>query len=186
MKCISWSAGNYSAADLHVKVGFPFIINPAGKILDECYVRRLSRSVQNFHLCFFRRPVSFFVVALDACSREIFPAVLSSSRLWNHMVNCQIGCSSAILASVSVSSQNILPGKNYLLKWHLYKENQPDNTWIVKCPADCRDFLLCNAIYGFRFAKVYQNYCPPDIADCQRFIILVQNENFPVQITVSA
>ncbi len=83
---------------------------------------------------------------------------------------------------MSVSSQDILSGKNDLLKRNLDEKHKSYNAWILECSADCRYFLFGNAVYCFCFSEINKYNSSSDIANGERFIVLVQNQNLPVQI----
>lgn len=88
---------------------------------------------------------------------------------------------SAILATIAVTSQDILPGKNHTLvrdavinrksKDARHRERsgyRPENPSVITFNKLC-------------FPQIKQNYSLPPVANCKRLVILIQEQNFSVR-----
>jgi hypothetical protein len=114
---------------VHEQIRLPTLIDRADEMPDERYVVGLHRPAKQPHVRIFRRAVALPVVAFHARRYEIFPCVFAFSRLRDNVINSQtdIG-SSAILAAVAITPEDIFSRKDNFLVWNVYIHTQSDYT----------------------------------------------------------
>jgi hypothetical protein len=110
------------------------------------------------HLRFVGRLAALDIIATEARADQIFPRILAASTFRHDMIDGERNaCRTAILASVTVSPQDILSRKNYLLERHLHIRGKPNDAreWHRNRSGAYR--LACHAGNEFRFLKIQQN-----------------------------
>lgn len=81
-----------------------------------------------FHIGLLRRAIPFEIIAPRTCTHQILPRVSPAHGSGNHMVNGHRPFHrAAVLASMAVTSQDVLPRKHYLFVWDPSILPQADN-----------------------------------------------------------
>lgn len=93
------------------QIGFPLVVNHAAKILDKSHMSWLSRRSRQLHPYFLGRSVALFVITSYTRTDEILPCIATTPRFRHNMIYRQRRfCSTAILATAAIATDNIAPG----------------------------------------------------------------------------
>lgn len=169
---------------IHEQVRLPPFINLADVMTDEHEVVGSHRFSQHSHLRLFGSPVALAVIAFDARGHEIFPGIFSRLRFGHHVVDGQRHITpAAVLAPVTVSTKNVLAGKNDFLIGDLDIDAEPDDAWKRHAHGNGTHTLTLMCLDEFRFPKVQQHDRFLHIANRHRLIILIEDEHLAVEGT---
>jgi hypothetical protein len=93
-------------------------------------------------------------------------------------------CRTAILAAVTISPQDILTRKNYLLKRHPNIRRKPNDARKRHRNRSGMHRFARHAGHEFRFIQIEQNDRFFDTGNGKRLVIAIQNEYFPAKLRV--
>lgn len=95
------------------------------KVAKERDVVRTHRFPDQEHMGFIGRPVTFLVIAGDAGTHEVFPRIFSAACSRDDVIDCKRRVVvPAVLTAMSVTTQNIFPGKDDLLVGYSYVDRE--------------------------------------------------------------
>lgn len=94
----------------------------------------------------------------------------------HHVIQCQIGAATAVLAVVAVTREDLAARQAGLREWSSYEVLKADHGWRVETGvANAPERLVAN-LQDLRLAAKDQHHSPPDRADVQRFIVLIEDQ----------
>lgn len=102
---------------LHVQIRFPWFLDITHVVAQKNDVIRTKRVAAQRHSGFSRSAVTFLVVALVACSDQIFPGIFAVSAPGQNMVDGQVAACSAVLTLIPVPFHDVFSGENDVFKW---------------------------------------------------------------------
>lgn len=135
----------------------------------------LSRRSRQLHSYFLGSSIALFVIASYTRTDKVLPRITTAPRLRHNMVHCQRRfCCTTILATATITANNITPGQFDLLIRETDICTQPDDAGIRKGYGNCMDTTLFPFGNKFGFGKQKQNNCPFYITNANWFIALVE------------
>jgi hypothetical protein len=151
---------------------------------DECDVIRSHGPSLERHCRFIRRAVSLLVVAVDTCTHQVLPRVLSSPRNRLHVIHgqCQVR-SAAILALVGVAAQDVFPREDDLLVRNPYIHSQSQDARERHRHGHRADSQCVVCFNQLCFSQVHQHDGLPDIDYAHRLVVLIQDQNFCIHLS---
>lgn len=129
------------------------------------------------HAGFLRGSAGFLPVARPAGADHIFPCVLAAAEPRYDMVKRELPrLATAILADVPIAGKDLGAGQlTRYTEWTLYEVRKADDRWDGEFPVRC--VHEPGAVFQhFGFALVNEHDGAPDVADIERFVVLVQDE----------
>ena len=113
---------------VHEEVRSPLLVDIPCKIPEEHDMVRTNGAAAKMHFRLAGGPVPFSVVASDAGRHEILPTLVSPACLRLDMVHGQRDVGpAAILASVPVAPEHVLPGKDNSLEGYSHEDRKPND-----------------------------------------------------------
>ncbi len=137
-------------------------------------VVRLFRLLDQLHTHLLGCPVPFLVIAQLTGNHQVFPAFSTAEMLGNHMIDSQrLYLFTAVLAGVVIPNQQILAIQQNSLMGNFDMPGKADHTGNGYLGTDGMQYagILFNHL---SFAKKNKHYSPFDIANAERFVILIE------------
>ncbi len=145
----------YEIILLHKKVWLPLFVDPPDKVSDESHMVRPAWYREELHPCLFRSPIPLLIVASHTRAYEILPCLLSAARPGDNMIHGQRKITApAILAMVSIASQNILPGQYHPLVWNPIINRKSQDARHRHRSRHGSENPSVVTLYQFRFSKI--------------------------------
>lgn len=169
----------------HVEVGAPRGLFLLHELPDVVNPVRFSRTPQKSDVSLVRSPIPFLPIADMAAADEIIPGVFSSPLLRDHMINGHGNASTAaILTPVLITLQDVLSRKNDVIP------SYPDvflkfyDTGQRKSHARRMDEVPV-ILDHLHLVQINKTDGPFGRTDEMRLVILVKDQNLPVQYSVT-
>ena len=167
---------------VHEQVRLPFTVDRPHQVLDEGDVVGAERLRAELHVRFVGRSVSLPVVAADTGADQVLPGIAAAARFRNDVIDRQWrGRLTAVDTAVIVPSQNVLPGQLHLLVRHMDIERQAYHTGIGICRPYGVDRPVGACRHHFSLAEPEKDDRLLNVADAQRLVILVEDQNLAVE-----
>lgn len=168
------------------EIWFPSFVHPAHEVTDERDVIRSHGPAQQRHVRLLRSSIAFAVVAAHAGTDHVFPGVFAAPRNGDDVVDRQRQVSpSAILAPMPIAPQDILAREDDPLVGNLHVHRKLDDAWKRHRRGNGSDDPPLVRLNQFCFAKVKQNNSLLHIYHTHRLVVLIQNQNLGIHLTVS-
>lgn len=133
------------------------------------------------HICLFRRPTGFAMIARDASGNDVNPDMRAVSGSWKDMVDGQVlALNTAVLTGEPIAMEDRAPGQLTLHDGLFDHVVEADDRWDgVRLP-DCVNVSL-SVCEQFSLTHSNENHGPLHVADVERLIVLIEYQHRGVE-----
>lgn len=162
---------------IHIKIGFPAMIDVADIIADEEQIIWALRFFGQSHPGLFGRPIAFFIVTFNTGTNQIFPTIFAAPDLWNDMIDGhRPGSRPTILALMVIPFDYVLPRQDDPFPRHIDEPGQPNDAG-QRITFSNRVNVSIILLDQLRLPEKDQNNGLLHIRDGHRLIILIQHQH---------
>ena len=138
-------------------------------------VSGLVRLLQEVHPRLFRRPAGLEVVAALTGRHDVLPVVPAAAMAGNNVIQSQVASGpAAILALELVAKEDVSPCEAPLRPWPADQVDEADDGRNLENRGDAVE-VTAAVFDDLRFTAIDKYERPPNIADVQRFVILIED-----------
>ena len=131
-----------------------------------------------------QRFATLSVVAGSTSTDQIIPRVDAATGPGNDVVNSEFTSShTAVLASEVITNEDLTPAKFNTGAWTANHVRETDYRGRIIAIPGCRHADIVR-LEDFRFTGNHEDDRPPNVADIERLVIMVQNENRMMTVEV--